>query len=227
MQTNEITTRRSRAAASLELGPEREPDRIVAGLCDSLTVLRNLLYERIHHDVEEVFGRDSMLVPLSEDKCEHRVKGEIEVYQIAVCAEEIAVRGYLPQDIAWLADWLARLRLGDDYAESRYGQQLTQYLPMERKDRRHAFTGVLVRTLRESAKAPLILFRLFPLAVRAATAVTFGDPLAAGEWRNQQIAWLPAIADCHQCHGQTLETSEVCAQCGNPVWKYDWLTAAD
>lgn len=223
MQVNDLLSRRSQAAMMLELD-EPDPFQVVAHLCDSLTTLRNLLFERVHHDVEEVFGQDSMLMPLSEDKCEQRVKGEIEVYQIAVSAEEMADRGYVGRDIVWLADWLANLRLGENYAATRYGEQLTRYLPMERKHRRHVFTGVLERTLRESAKAPLVLYRLYPLAVRIATAVAFADPLAASEWRNQQTAWLPAIADCHDCHGQTLETNETCVRCGNPVWKYEWLT---
>ena len=41
----------------------------------------------------------------------------------------------------------------------------------------------------------------------------------------RQIALLPGIRDCHDCHGAVLDVAEKCQQCGNPMWKHDWLTA--
>lgn len=228
MPAKEAVARRSRAAAMLENAIEQgDASQIVSSLADGLTTLRKLLYQRVHHDVEEIYGQDSMLVPLSEEKCEHRVKSEIEVYQIAVCSEEAHERRYITRDMVWLAQWLARLRLGENYAGTRYDEQLTAYLELEREKRRQTFVSVLQRTLPETSKAPLVLYRLFPLAVRIVTAVAFGDATTAGRWRRQQTSWLPAIADCHDCHGQILDTSEICPQCGNPVWQYKWLTVAD
>ena len=36
---------------------------------------------------------------------------------------------------------------------------------------------------------------------------------------------LSIIRDCAECHGSVLENGEQCRNCGNPLWKYDWLTA--
>jgi hypothetical protein len=228
VQEKEAVSRRTQAAAMLaEAIDHGDPAHIVHSLADGLTTLRKLLYQRVHHDVEEVYGQDSMLMPLSEEKCEHRVKTEIEVYQIAVCAEELQEQGYLTRDLAWTADWLASLRLGEHYTGSRYHDRLSLYLELEQGDRSHAFVNVLQRTLPETLKAPLILYRLFPLAARIVTAVAFGDPPAARQRRAKQISWLPAIIDCHHCQGQVLDNSEVCRECGNPIWKYQWLTVAD
>ncbi|MGD0655262.1 MAG: hypothetical protein ABSA16_13025 [Thermoguttaceae bacterium] len=37
----------------------------------------------------------------------------------------------------------------------------------------------------------------------------------------------PAIADCRQCSGQVLECTEQCRTRGNPLCKYERLTAVD
>ena len=83
------------------------------------------------------------------------------------------------------------------------------------------------RVLPESRHAPLVLFLLFPLAVQIVTASAFDDRGTASGQRRQQTAILPAITDCRQCRGQLLEFTEQCTACGNPLWKYDWLTAVD
>lgn len=228
MNVMETVARRSRAAVELAaLEGRSDAAQVVNSLSDGLTTLRNLLFERIHHDVEERFGMDSMLAPVSEEKCEERMKAEIETYQVAVVAEEASVRGYIEQETAAFAAWLACLRLGDHYTTTHYSKTLAKYLPLERKQRRRQFEATLERCLREVSKAPLVLFRLFPLSVRIATCLAFRDPLAAAEWRNLQITWQPAIEDCHDCHGRLLDNSEVCRQCGNPVWRFDWLREAE
>ena len=76
-------------------------------------------------------------------------------------------------------------------------------------------------------QAPLVIYRLLPLGVRIIVAVAFGDHLRAGETRNEQTALLPVIADCHECHGRPLDNGERCHRCSNPLWGFDWLTAAD
>ncbi|MEQ8786884.1 MAG: hypothetical protein RIC55_11320 [Pirellulaceae bacterium] len=228
VQAKEAVARRAEAAEKLAAVIQRgDASRIVSSLADGLTTLRKLMYQRIHHDVEETYGQDSMLMPLSEEKCEHRIKTEIEVYQVAVCAEEVDSCGYVAQDLAWFADWLAHLRLGEHYADSRYDDRLSTYLDLDREKRRSAFVKVLQRTLPETSKAPLIVYRLFPLGVRIVTAIAFGDVATARQQRVRQNNWLPAIADCHHCHGHLLDNGEVCRECGNPVWKYQWLTAVD
>jgi rRNA maturation endonuclease Nob1 len=45
------------------------------------------------------------------------------------------------------------------------------------------------------------------------------------EARKKQIDLLPHISDCHACRGNPLENGERCQQCGNPMWKFDWLVA--
>src|SRR6478752_305348 len=90
----------------------RRPDapQIVARLDDGLALLRNLLYTRLEADVEQDFGRDSMLMPLSHAVTEHNVKGEIETFMIAEVMDEIAVTGNLPRP-AENRQWLLELRL--------------------------------------------------------------------------------------------------------------------
>ena len=87
------------------------------------------------------------------------------------------------------------------------------------------FLACLQRFFPESGHAPLIIYRLFPLAISVATAIAFGQLARAEETRKGQIAWLPGIADCPACHGRLLENGEKCQQCGNPFWKTEWLTA--
>jgi hypothetical protein len=228
MNVKEAIERRNRAAAELFAREHLHNEKMIVNrLGDGLTSLRNLLFARIHEDVEANFGSDSMIIPVSERKMEERVKGEIEVYQVAVAVEEAADRRYFRQDPEDFAHWLCGLRLGEGYEETHYARRLEHYLSLPRIERRVDFTGVLARALPEAARAPLILFRLYPLAIRIVTNLAFDDTLSAAEWRNQQIEWQPAIADCHECLGRPLDVDEVCTVCSNPVWAYRWLTVAE
>ena len=83
------------------------------------------------------------------------------------------------------------------------------------------------RAERQELSTPLVLFQLLPLAVRIVTALAFGDHACARDARNSQVAHLPSIRYCRQCRGEVLENGEQCEQCGNPLWEYKWLTAAD
>jgi hypothetical protein len=60
-----------------------------------------------------------------------------------------------------------------------------------------------------------------------ATALAFNDLRRARTLRAQQIHFLPAIDECHQCQGNVLENGESCVACGNPLWDYEWLTITD
>jgi hypothetical protein len=43
--------------------------------------------------------------------------------------------------------------------------------------------------------------------------------------RERQKQMLSVITDCNRCRGRLLENGEKCANCGNPLWTYKWLTA--
>lgn len=228
MQLEESKLRRAEAVTEFQQAQRRDDAAdVINSLTYGLTVLRNLFFTRVHDDVEMEFGVDSMLLPVSGKKGEAKTKSEIEVYQIAVSAEEVNNRSFVDGDDGWFANWLAKLRLGDELTETHLGERLANYLNLEKDAKRLEFSRVLQKTLPETVKAPLILFRLFPLAVQIATAVAFGDHFAATELRQQQSRWQPAIADCLECHGRVLDNGERCRTCANPLWEYVWLEAAD
>jgi hypothetical protein len=123
--------------------------------------------------------------------------------------------------------WLARLRLGDAHDAPEYVERLEDYLGKTSDQRRLAFTDVLADVLPDSRRAPLVLFRLLPPAVRIVTALAFGDHVRAREARSSQATHLPAIDYCRRCRGEVLENGERCEQCGNPLWEFKWLIATD
>ncbi len=222
----ECLARREAAAMALQ---EQEPalaaEQVTHSLVYGLNMLRNLLFQRIHEDVEANYGHDSMLLPLSMEASEQVAKCEIETHQIAVAVQLIQQRGYLRGDIKWFVKWLAELRLGDDLQDSRWRRRIRQYGAMSEDEQRLEFSRHLETVFPEARHAPLILYRLFPLSVRIVTAVAFGQHLDAAELRNRQMFWLPAIGDCHDCHGRPLDNGEQCPVCGNPLWTYRWLCA--
>ena len=121
--------------------------------------------------------------------------------------------------------WLGRLRLGDAVASPAVAQRLTSYRGKSPDDRRRVFSNQLQRVQPEAVRAPLVMFRLLPLAISIVTSLAYGDHPRAEETRKRQVAWLASIADCHACHGRLMDIGEECPQCGNPIWKYNWLTA--
>jgi hypothetical protein len=203
----------------------RQPDRVVESLSAGFSTLRNLFLRRIHDDVETYFGIDSMLAPMNESverKELYQAKLEIEVYNIAVAAQELR-EGYRLDDPS---QWLLQLRLGDDIPAG-VQHRLDGYLKRTPSERRLMFASIIEHVLPEAIKVPLIIFRLYPRAVRIAVAVAFRDALRAAEQRNEQLALLPAIGDCDSCHGRPLDNGDICSLCGNPLWKIQWLNAAD
>ncbi len=226
MSTDDRIRRRSEAA---ELFNQHETWGDGAGvansLADGLTILRDAFFSRVQVDVEAVYGQDSMLTPLEPAKVEAKAKTEIEIYLIAESAAIARQHEYVKADSDWYVEWLSKLRLGDGYNASGVAQRLAFYLSKSPDDRRRSFSSMLERTVPEARRAPLIMYRLLPLAVSIMTSVAFGDHLRAEQARKRQVTWLPHIADCAQCHGRLLDNSEKCPQCGNPFWKFDWLTA--
>lgn len=228
MEAEESARRPAEAAADFNRHENRDDGMQVAGsLAAGLIILRDSLYERVHHDVEIVVGKDSMLMPLSEKKAEQLAKLEIDLYQISVSAATAREFGYISTDDDWFLRWLTGLRLGEAQADAAPTERLARYWSATPAERRLAFTNVLTRALPESRRAPLVLFRLVPLSVGIVTALAFADHQNASEIRSRQVALLPAISDCGLCRGRLLENGEQCPQCGNPLWKYRWLTAAD
>jgi len=183
-----------------------------------------MLLVRTRDDVQRRYGVDSMInTSLSDmEKQAQRAKVEIEAYACILIDEEATQNGYIEGTNQWFLDWLFSLRFGEGY-EPVFDKRVDYYHSRSIEQRRLKFVSVLQRALPESARAPLVLFRLFPRAVRILTAVAFGDPLRARELRAEQIALLPAIADCHECHGRVLDNEDTCRCCGNPIWNYAFL----
>jgi hypothetical protein len=218
------------ASAAAEFGrhnTRREGALAVAWLDQGLTILRNSLFLRMHQDVELLVGRDSMLMPVSELKSMFLVNQAIEVYQIAESAAAAKQLGYVANPEGWYLEWLAHLRLGERDWNGPIVERTKEYFARTDDLRRSAFIDEMGRLLHESVAAPLVLFRLLPLAIRLITARAYDDPKIADMLRSQQIALLPSIADCRECRGRVLGSGEQCPKCGNPLWTYEWLTATD
>jgi len=227
MLFEDCAARCTRAAAEFDSHEQRTDGETIAhSLADGLDTLRNELFERSHQDVEAQFGMDSMLVPVSPVQTELATNLEIETYMVTQTTDEVAGQSYV-NDANWFTDWLGKTRLGDSYQESGVQDRLVQYLRLSPDERRLEFSDVLVQTFPEARHIPLVLYRLFPIAVRIVAAVAFGDHVRANELRKEQLALLPGIADCDQCQGKPLDNGEQCNNCGNPVWQYKWLTETE
>ena len=228
MPATQLERRSAAAEALLQQRDDVESQQIVHSLCDGFDLLIDLFFNRIDRDVEQTFGLDSMMMPPStvgEIKASQRARSLIDVYTHVVAAEEACDRNFVT-DSVWFADWLTTLR-SDSPDDGSHTKRAAQYREMKPDERRLKFASSLERRLPSATQAPLVLYRLFPLAVRMVVAVAFGENLRAGELRNQQIALLPIIADCHECHGRPMDNGDRCSTCSNPMWGYDWLTAAD
>lgn len=226
MTTEDRVQRRAEAAAEFD-AHERRTDgvRVAENLAGGLNTLRDALFVRIQADVEQRFGMDSMLSPMSLIKSERMTKAEIDLYQIVESAATVRSRHLVSTDDDWYLGWLGRLRLGESQSIPAVVERIALYRSKSDDDRRRAFSVVLERTLPEAKRAPLVLYRLLPLAVSIVTSIALGDHRSAEDARRRQVALLPVIADCQHCRGRLLETGEVCQQCGNPMWKHEWLTA--
>jgi hypothetical protein len=225
MGPNESVQSQAAAAADFDQHEHRgDGARIASSLYDGLNTLRNLFYTRAYSDVVNVFGTDSIMVPVSATQTEAKAKAEIDLYLIVESAAEARSTNLVGDGDDWYLHWLARLRLGEA-AEAAIAPRLLQMAAKGPDERRRSFSVVLERTLPEASRAPLIVYRLLPLAAAIVTSMAFGDANRAAETRKRQRALLPGIGDCQQCRGNLLENGEKCQQCGNPFWKYQWLTA--
>ena len=117
-----------------------------------LVLLQDLLYCRLHGNVQQTIGMDSMLMPVSELKTQLAAKTEMAVYQVA---ESRAAAGELGLDAApdnWFSRWLGRLLLGEAIDANALAR-LADYDSKAPRERLLAFTDVLTHVLPESPKA--------------------------------------------------------------------------
>jgi len=217
------------AAAAAEfnrLSKRSDGARVVVSLDEGLSVLRSALLTRIHGEVEQRLGVDSMLMPLSELRTRQQSDLETDLYQVAECTIAERESGYLPGADAWFPGWLTRLRFAFCPDET-HAARVAEYLALSADERRLRFSDVLAHVVPESRRAPLVLFRLFPPAVQIVAQMAFEDRQAAAQTRARQRMELPAISDCPACRGRVLDNGQQCADCGNPLWKSHMLTRAD
>jgi hypothetical protein len=198
---------------------------VAAALNVGLALLQDLLYCRLHGDVQRLVGKDSMLMPVSELKTQWLAKTEMALYQAVESSAAAVALGAVGADADWYLRWLVRLLLGESLVDAAALARLAEYGPKPSRERLLAFTDVLAKVLPESRQAPLMLFNLFPLSVQIATAVAFGDPARAADMRKEQLIKQPAFVDCGVCKGRLLKTGKQCPKCGNPLWKHEWLVA--
>lgn len=197
---------------------------IVNSLWSGLTTLRKLFLARLHRDAPDLTW--ARLTVSGAKRGFHQAAEEIDIYSLIVVVAEAEHSGYSNGEIAWFRDWLLRLRWGDEIT-SAILERIQSYEHHSDGERRRRFASFLEQAIPEATHAPLIIYRLYPRAVRVATALAFGDALRAKEVRSEQISYLPIIGDCHQCHGLPLENGEICPDCGNPLWKINWLCATE
>lgn len=229
MELEKLLQRRGTAVREFDEHEHRHDGaHVVASLSDGLNLLCSTLYSRLHEDVEQMIGKDSLIIPVSETKARRLTQTQIDLYQVAESALLVRKLGCVSTANDWYTQWLARLRLGDLLTvDAKDAAQLSAYQSQHSHQRRLAFSDVLARVFPEARHAPLVLFRLFPHAVGIATANAFGAQDAADEMRDQQATELPAIRACQECHGDILKNGQQCSRCGNPLWKSDWLVAVD
>ncbi len=225
MSISDSKQRRGSAAATFGIHENRgDALRVINSLCDGLDLLRESFYARVHLDVENIIGADSMMIPLSAIHTEEVTLTEIDAYLVSETVAEIRTAKYVADD-EWFCRWLRDLRLTGAPSDRPIDERLTTYLSKQPDDRRRTFSLTLERTFPEARRSPLIVYRLLPLAATIVASLAFGDIPRAEAARRRQTSWLPHISDCHECHGRLMENGEKCPQCGNPFWNFDWLTA--
>ena len=225
MQLHEQVGTRDQAVEELAIHEDRQDaERIVDSLAGGLNLLGEACNTRVFADVLKIYPQDSMQVRFPA-KGELPGKTEIELYLIVEASFAAAEQRLIRSGAAWCATWLATLRLGETAGEPQAQRRLQNYTELPADARRLAFQRVLDKAIPESRRAPLVLLRLLPLAAGIVTATAFGNLDLARALRKQQSSLLPAILDCHLCRGRLLDNGEGCPECGNPLWKFNWLTS--
>ncbi|MFN0020116.1 MAG: hypothetical protein ACKVP0_17790 [Pirellulaceae bacterium] len=225
--SEERNRRRAAALGSFSaVNPRPDAPEVIERLDVGLSLLRNQLYTRLQSDVQRNFGTDSMLMPLSQALTEHKAKGEIDAFVVGEVLDELTHSRALSQPMQ-NRHWLQELRFAGRQDRAALETRADAYLRLNDHDRQMEFSDMLEELLREARLAPMILYQLFPLAVRAMAALAFGDHLRGGEIRNRQASLLPSITYCRNCHGRLMDIDESCRECGNPVWTIRWMSQPD
>ncbi len=200
--------------------------RVADHLAKNLTALRESLFRRVLTPDKSI-PLDSMLLPVSKLKAQQHGAEEVEAFMIAESADAVRVLQLVKKAEPWYADWLTAMRLDSWNPLGNVPERIAGYLKQSSDERRLQFSNLLVETIPETRRAPLVLFRLLPMAVHLATVQAFGISEAARKIRAEQIKILPSIAYCQKCHGELLPDGEECSTCGNPLWNKQWLCEVD
>jgi hypothetical protein len=225
MQLQEQVGTRVQAVEELAIHEDRQDaERIVDSLAAGLTLLGEATGTRVFNDVLKIYPQDSMQIRFPA-KGELPGKTEIDLFLIVEASYVAAEQRLIRSGAAWCATWLATLRLGETAGQPQAQRRLQNYAELPGDARRLAFQRVLDKAIPESRRAPLVLLRLLPLAAGIVSATAFGNLDLARSLRKQQTSLLPAINDCHRCRGRVLDNGDTCAECGNPLWKFNWLAS--
>ncbi len=171
-----VCERREQAVAEFEhhrIGPDAK--HAVQALDAGIAHLRDAYAERVHEDLEEEFGQDSMLAPPSLAREAQQIleaRREIEAYSCFLVANEITRHCYLDNAGDWILDWVLHLRFGDNREFA--AQRAAVYRSMTPRERHVLFISLLKQALPESKKAPGVLFHLFNRGVKIVAAIAFG-----------------------------------------------------
>jgi hypothetical protein len=199
---------------------------IVESLSVGLNTIRDRFFQRIHEDVEQYFGTDSMSIPLGPDQSTFNAKAEIDVWQIVEAAIFASENDYV-EDLDWMRRWLGELRLGESYGKRAVQRRVNDYIELDGDQRRLHFSSCLEKVYPEARKCPLVLYQLMPQAIHIVLSIAFSDAKESARQRDRQVFFLPGILYCSRCRGGVLDNGDTCAACGNPVWNYKWLRSAE
>ncbi len=227
MSTRSTHPAAAKAAAEFDQHEGRSDGTQVADhLTNNLTALRELLFRRALTPDPSI-PLDSMLLPVSKLKAQQHASEEVEAFMIAESAVAVRSLGLVQKPEPWYADWLTAMRLDSWNPLGNVPERIAGYLKESDDKRRLQFSNLLVEAIPEARRAPLVLLRIFPKSVHAATALAFGDSTSAEKIRSEQIKILPSIAYCQECHGKLLAAGNECSTCGNPLWNQQWLCEVD
>ena len=227
MSTGRTHPAAEKAATEFEQHEKRSDGAKVADrLMRALTSLREALFRRVLTPDKDI-PLDSMLLPVSKLKAQQHAAEEVEAFMIAESAVAVRSLKFVKEPEPWFTDWLTAMRLDAWNPLGNVPERIAGYLAESDDKRRLRFSNLLVESIPEARRAPLVLFRIFPAAVHLATALAFDDSVAAKKIRAEQIKILPSIAYCQECHGGLLSGCNECSTCGNPLWNQQWLCEAD
>ena len=200
--------------------------QVVTSLDSGLLVLRDLLYGRLHYDVEQIVGMDSMLIPLSEAKAQRATKAQIEIYQVVESAWSVQERQYVSSN-DWYVDWLTRFRLGEMAAKEKIQNEIAAYRGMKPDGRRLAFTDVLMRVLPESRKRRWSCSSWCPWQSKSPRRWPSETILRRRNCGSSRDRSCPPSPTAPRATAPCWTTADFCDTCSNPMWTYKWLTVAD